>query len=59
MDELLKGLAIVNATLTTLTKNAWSNAGQNLSTFDYALFGEHFTKVLVLSWSKVSQRLVN
>ncbi len=41
-------------TLTTLTRNSWSNVGQNLvnrPTFDYALFGEHLTKVLVISWS--------
>ena len=48
-------------TLTTLTKKSWSNVGQNLvnrPTFDYALFGEHMTKVLVISWSQVSQKLV-
>ena len=48
--------------LTTLTNKSWSNVGHNLvnrPTFDYTLFGEHLTKVLVISWSKVSQKLVN
>ncbi len=36
--------------LTTVTKNSWSNFGQNLvnrPTFDNALFGEDLAKVLV------------
>ena len=51
----------MSGTLTTLTKKFWSNVGQSLvnrPTFDYALFGEHLTKVLVISWSQVSQKLV-
>ncbi len=42
-----------NYTPASLTKNSWSNVDQNLAnrpTFDYALFGKHLTKAIVISW---------
>ncbi len=60
-SEFIKNIPSSSASLTTLTKNSWSNVGQNVvnrSAFDYTLVGEHLPKVLVNVDGDVGQILV-